>query len=84
MATSRFRDPSTGKVISFEHAEGLSGSELRNLAQSKYIDALNEDDSFVVDVMKGLTAGGVKAIIDSAAGIFDNAIIYSPMLLFFL
>ncbi len=69
MATSRFRDPSTGKVISFEHAEGLSGSELRNLAQSKYIDALNEDDSFVVDVMKGLGSGGVKAIIDAGAGI---------------
>jgi len=69
MATSRFRDPSTGKVISFEHAEGLSGSELRNLAQSKYIDALNEDDSFVVDVMKGLGSGGVKAIIDAGSGI---------------
>lgn len=68
MPTSRFRNPTTGKVISFEHSEGISQSELQNLAKVQYINALNEEDNFAVDVVKGIGAGGVKALIDAGAG----------------
>ncbi len=68
MPTATFRSKIDGRIISFEHAEGLTNSQIQGIAKSKLVDDLNADDSFVVDVAKSIGAGGVKAVLNTLAG----------------
>ena len=68
MPTATFRSKIDGRIISFEHAEGLTNSQIQGIAKRKLVDDLNADDSFVVDVAKSIGAGGVKAVLNTLAG----------------
>ena len=69
MITSTFRDKASGETVRITHDKDVSLSVLKQLAMDKVIDKMQTEDNFAIDVVKGLGAGGVKALLDSAAGL---------------
>ncbi|MHC4315796.1 MAG: hypothetical protein ACYSW3_25415, partial [Planctomycetota bacterium] len=69
MITSTFRDKSSGETVRITHDKDVSLSVLKQLAMDKVIDKMQTEDNFAIDIVKGIGAGGVKAILDSAAGV---------------
>ena len=68
MAVSIVRGPD-GRQHEVQHPEGIAPSKIIKYAQQQIASAANADDSFVVDVGKGLFAGGSQAAVSSAAGV---------------
>jgi len=68
MAVSIVRGPD-GRQHEVQHPEGIAPSQIVKYAQQQIASASNAEDAFVVDVGKGLFAGGSQAAVSSAAGV---------------
>jgi hypothetical protein len=68
MAVSIVRGPD-GRQHEVQHPEGIAPSQIVKYAQQQIASVSNAEDSFVVDVGKGLFAGGSQAAVSSAAGV---------------
>ena len=68
MAVSIVRGPD-GRKHEVQHPEGIASSQIVKYAQRQISSAANAEDGFIVDVGKGLFAGGSQAAVSSAAGV---------------
>ena len=68
MAVSIVRGPD-GRQHEVQHPKGIAPSQIVKYAQQQIASASNAEDAFVVDVGKGLFAGGSQAAVSSAAGV---------------
>jgi len=68
MAVSIVRGPD-GRQHEVQHPDGIAPSQIIKYAQQQIASASNAEDAFVVDVGKGLFAGGSQAAVSSAAGV---------------
>ena len=68
MAVSIVRGPD-GRQHKVQHPDGIASSQIIKYAQREIASVANAEDSFVVDVGKGLFTGGSQAAVSSAAGV---------------
>jgi len=68
MAVSIVRGPD-GRQHKVQHPDGIAPSQIVKYAQREIASVANAEDSFVVDVGKGLFTGGSQAAVSSAAGV---------------
>ena len=68
MAVSIVRGPD-GRQHEVQHPDGIASSQIIKYAQREIASVANAEDSFVVDVGKGLFTGGSQAAVSSAAGV---------------
>ena len=68
MAVSIVRGPD-GRQHEVQHPEGIASSQIVKYAQRQIASSANAEDGFIVDVGKGLFAGGSQAAVSSAAGV---------------
>ena len=68
MAVSIVRGPD-GRKHEVQHPEGIASSQIVKYAQRQISSAANAEDGFILDVGKGLFAGGSQAAVSSAAGV---------------
>ena len=68
MAVSIVRGPD-GRQHKVQHPDGIAPSQIIKYAQREIASVANAEDSFVVDVGKGLFTGGSQAAVSSAAGV---------------
>ena len=66
MAVSIVRGPD-GRQHKVQHPDGIASSQIIKYAQREIASVANAEDSFVVDVGKGLFTGGSQAAVRGSA-----------------
>jgi ribosomal protein L20A (L18A) len=68
MSQSKVRLPN-GKVITVKHPDGAKQEDIFGFAQRHYLDSLDPEDNFAVDIVKGVSSGALETVYNTMAGV---------------